>query len=101
MSNRSFTIEKVLKDNNKTRYSGGRYISDSPSNAVKKAFSQIYRRMREKPKSLKIYLRETTQNSKKKTYIYRVSKIKQDLNVKMGDEMVSFEYKLKTKSLKK
>jgi hypothetical protein len=102
---RSFTIETVtLRGNTRSspRFAGGRFISSTPSSAAKKAFSQIYRELgRPKNLSIVIEIRETTRNSKKKLYKYRVTKKSSAQKlVERDGEIITYEYTTSIKSLK-
>jgi hypothetical protein len=98
---RSFTIEAIYNSNgNKIRYDGGRYISKTPSGAARKAFSQASRHMRKFGKlSLDIHIRETTQNSHHKTYIYKVRRVRQDIEVERDGVIIQYKYKTKIRAL--
>ncbi len=99
---RSFTIHKVmLGKSNKTKFSGkGRYISNEPSSAVSKAFTQICRVLKfTSATSLKIAIRETTQGSDKKIFYYKVSKIHDPLKVKRDNVEVTYKYVTNVESI--
>lgn len=94
---RSFTVEQI-KIGKKT-YSpedGGRYISDTPSSAAKKAYSKFC----EKGKC-KIVMRETTSGSQKKTYAYNSKRVKDPVEVMHGKVAVVHNYRTEVKSCKK
>jgi hypothetical protein len=65
---RSFTIKSIKKLNgSRVNYTGGRFESETPVASARKAFTKAYHHLKAKgPLSLKITIRETTQNSKKK-----------------------------------
>jgi hypothetical protein len=97
---RSFTIDAIYKAGKKIRYSGGRYISSTPSSAAKKAFSQYYRTHKIKGKvTLEIHIKETTNGSAHKTYKYKVSKLKQINEVIRNGEKIVYSYITKIKAL--
>ena len=93
---RSFKIVKV--DNTSMIVSSGRYISSNPSGAVKKMFSQICRN-KKKCNSMIITIKETTQNSNKKEYKYKVKRVKEHNQVVRNGVVIDYEYKIKVKSL--
>jgi hypothetical protein len=98
---RSFTIVSIIKPSgSKLQYSGGRFMSESPSGAAKKMFSQGRQHCRDKCISFKITLRETTQGSNHKEYTYRVKRVKDPVEIeyKNGDVVVH-EFTTKIKSL--
>jgi hypothetical protein len=98
---RSFTIISVEKSSgSKIRYKDGRFIGESPSQVVKKMFTQARKHCRDKCNSFKITLREITQNSEKKHYKYSVKRVKDPVEIeyKNGD-VVIHEYTTKVKSL--
>lgn len=98
---RSFTIESVYSGKSKLKYSGGRFMSDMPMSAAKKALSQVCQTYK-KPGvcSYVITIKETTQGSKNKSYSYRVSR-KKDLKEVMlkNGETITFKYITKAKSV--
>jgi len=63
-------------------YEGGRYISNSPTDAASKAGRKLWERVEKDKKysafksrtSIKLILRETTAGSNKKSYYYNVSR---------------------------
>ncbi len=97
---RTFTIEAVYKNGHKIRFDGGRYISDTPSSAARKAFTQAYRHTKTKGKlSLELHIRETTQNSSHKTYKYKVSRLQNPTEASWLGENVVFKYTTKVKAI--
>ncbi len=97
---RSFTIVSIEKvSGSKIQYSGGRYMSETPSGAAKKMFSQARQHCRDTCNSFKITLREISQNSAKKEYTYRVKKVKNETTVDLGNTEVTFGFTTKVKSL--
>lgn len=102
MSSRSFTIESINKYGaGRVNYTGGRFISETPSAAAKKAFTKAYHHLKAKgPMSLKICVRETTQGSLKKEYTYRVTKKSEHIEIEKGGEIITYNFTTKTKSLK-
>lgn len=96
---RSFTVETAKKTRGKAQiFTGGRYISETPIGAVKKAFSQIHQA---KPSvtSAIIVVRETTRDSKKKQYTYRVTRKAQKTIVEIDGQEIVFHYTTKVKSV--
>jgi hypothetical protein len=97
---RSFTVEAIYKSGKKSRISGGRYMSETPSAAAHKAFSQAYRSMRGKgAMTLEIHIRETTSRSAHKTFKYKVSKKASSKDVERGGEMIHYSYYTKVKAI--
>ena len=97
---RSFTIVSIkTNDNTKINYNGGRYITSIPSGAARKMFTQAYRYKNGKVKSMKITLRETTQNSNKKEYTYRVTKKSEKTIIERDGQEIIYNYTTKIKSL--
>lgn len=101
MSSRSFTIESINKYGaGKVNYTGGRFISETPSAAAKKVFTKAYHHLKAKgPMSLKICVRETTQGSPKKEYYYRVTKKSEKVQVERDGETITYNFNTKIKSL--
>lgn len=98
---RSFTIEKIQKIQGGTlKYSGGRFISETPSGAAKKAFTKAYHSINATgPLSLKIQIRETTQGSLHKVYKYKVTR-KSELNtIERNNEIITYNFITKIKSI--
>lgn len=93
---RSFTIESVHRANGtKVRFSGGRYLGNTPDQVVRKMFSKA----RGSDKSLTIVFRETTQGSLKKEFKKKVTKVHDPVTIQKGGELITFEYTTKVKSL--
>jgi hypothetical protein len=101
MSSRSFTIETINKYGaGRVNYIGGRFISETPSAAAKKAFTKAYHHLKAKgPMSLKICVRETTADSLKKEYTYRVTKKSEKVEIERDGEIITYNFTTKTKSL--
>ena len=98
-ADRSFTVEAIYKAGGaKSRISGGRYISSTPSGAAKKAFSKAVKNTKN-VKSLELHIRETTSGSKHKTYKYRVSRKKENKEVERGGETITYKYTVKAKTI--
>lgn len=98
---RSFTIVSIEKTSgSKMTFKDGRYIGETPANVARKMFSQARQHCRDKCNSFKITLRETTQGSNKKEYKYRVTRVKDPVEIeyKNGD-VVLHEFTTKVKSL--
>jgi len=98
---RSFTITSVKKLNGaKVNYEDGRYISENPSGAARKAFSKAYNFLNIKgPLSLKIEIRETTQGSLHKLYNYRITKKTEKIEVEKNGVIVTYNFTTKVKSI--
>lgn len=96
---RSFTVDSVYNTlGRKLTFEGGRYMSDIPSNAARKAFSQISQNMKGRV-NLEIHLRETTQNSSHKIYKYKVRRIKKETTVTINGKVITYKYITKVKSI--
>jgi hypothetical protein len=73
---RSFTIQS-----SEIGFTGGNYKSDAPGKAAKKAAKRIFKLIETVPEykkfasneSIKFFLREKTQDSEKKVYVYETS----------------------------
>lgn len=97
---RTFTVEAVYRNGRKVRFDGGRYISDSPSSATRKAFTQASRHIGATGKlSLEIHIRETTQASSHKTYKYKVSRVQNQTEANWIDDSVVFKYTTKVRAI--
>ncbi|NDE91182.1 MAG: hypothetical protein EB059_08635 [Alphaproteobacteria bacterium] len=98
---RSFTIESVQQLNGKKiNYTGGRFISDTPSASAKKVFTKVYHYINKKgPLNLKIKIRETTQGSLHKTYDYKVGLKAQKVEVEKDGTVITYNFITKIKSI--
>ena len=97
---RSFTLDSVYRNGTKLNSFGGRFVSSSPSNAAKKVFSHIYRDMNIKGRiSLEIHIRETSRNSSRNIYKYKVSKTNKIKEVIRNGTIIRYKYITKIKSL--
>jgi len=91
---------EVVKMNNKSPKKGGRYLSETPSSAVRKAFNELMRHKKSKSKSkskgkgkkMVLTLRETTAGCDKKEYVYKVTRVvlkePRVVDLKNGDQIV-------------
>jgi hypothetical protein len=97
---RSFKIDAIKNVNGtNVNFTGGRYISNTPSGAAKKAFSS-YNKLKRSVKSLKITMKETTQGSSHKIFNYKVYKIKSDMERELPNgNVIQYAYEIKTKSI--
>lgn len=99
---RSFKIESVQRLSGEIiDFPCGRYQSETPASSAKKAFTKINTCIGSQNKllSLKITMRETTRNSPKKSYRYKVSKVLDKTTVEFNGEIVEFNYSTKIKSI--
>lgn len=98
---RSFTIERVEKvGGGRVNYTGGRYLSESPYEAVRKMFTKVYHHLGKKGAlNLKITVYETTQNSLHKTYTYKVRKVRNPTTVEKDGVEITYEFTTKVKAL--
>ena len=101
---RSFTVIDVGKHGGcKTKFNGGKYISKNPGGAAKKAFKELCRTKRIKGVcTLIVTIRETTKNSSKKVYSYKLNrrKLAKPLIMMEGsNKEYLIEYKTESKSI--
>ena len=94
---RSFTIVSAKVGNKKINYEDGRFMGDFPHQAEKKIFSKYH--SQQKVKSMVITLCETTQNSKKKEYTYKISKIPKKIEVERDGKIIVYNFITKCKSM--
>ena len=101
MHQRTFTIESVKKANGgRVNYTGGRFVSDTPVAAAKKAFTKAYHYLNKKgPLSLVITIRETTQGSHKKEYTYRIKRVAEKKEVERDGETIVYNFTTRAKAL--
>ena len=101
---RSFTIVKIISSDlrvNPNNVSGGRFISADPASAAKKAGSAICRQnVINLPISFKIFIKETTQSSDHKIYVYKFSRIYNPRIIMRSGKQITYEFENKVKSLK-
>lgn len=97
---RSFTIESITRVGKKVNYTGGRYMSERPADAVRKVFTKACTTKGNKACTLQITIRETTQGSKKKTYTYKVTRHYDPVEVtlKNGD-VIEYDFRKTVKSM--
>lgn len=96
---RSFTVEALYRAGRKLKTSGGRYISKTPADAAKKAFSQYYRSKKSGKMTLEVHIRETTNDSSNKIFKYKVSKTADDKKVERDGQIITYKYKTTVKAL--
>lgn len=97
---RSFTISAIYDKGRKIRFDGGRYMSETPAKAAAKAFNKACQYLNKKGRaSLVVKLRETTSGSDKKTYMYKVRRVKQQREVYKNGVLVVYMYTTKVKSI--
>ena len=97
---RSFTIQSVSRGNKLVNFNGGRYISDTPMNAAKKAFSKACQDIGVNGKcAMKIKMRETTAGSLKKEFSYKVTRVYNPISVERDGEMIFYKYSVKIQSI--
>ena len=98
---RSFTIDSIQKyGGNRINYTGGRFISETPSGAAKKAFTKAYHHINGiGPMSCKIIIHETSAGSNKKEYTYRINKKSEKVEVERDGEIITYNFITKIKSL--
>lgn len=97
---RSFTIVQVKTAKSTLHYEGGRYIGDTPIQAVKKAFSKVCKNKKKHGTcSYIITIREMTQNSLKKEYTYKVTRHVDPIDVTLSNgDVITFNYVIDVKS---
>jgi hypothetical protein len=101
---RSFTVDKIINTQGKTiSFTGGRYMSNTPSSAARKAFSQAYRVIRQqsniRPRILDIHIRETTQGTSNKIFKYRITRSRTIAKIQPKDEPIFFTWVTKVKAI--
>lgn len=88
---RSFTIVSATASGKKIKYEDGRFINETPREAVKKMFSKIHQ-SHKKTRTMIITLRETTQNSAKKEYKYKITKVPHKTEVERDGKTIVYKY---------
>ena len=92
---RSFTICEI---NDRAVSDGGRYLSNSPSGAARKAGNRVMKKRN--INSVKICVCEITRGGLGKEYAYRVKRVRADEEVMRGGVPVLYKFKTTVKSLK-
>ena len=98
---RSFTIiNATKKDGCTTKFHGGKYISKSPMNAAKKAFSELCRVKDIRGVcTLNVSIQETTQGSNNKVYTYRLHRKKLKNPIIMTPTQIAYDLSWTVKAL--
>ena len=101
---RTFTVEAIYNSSgNRVRYDGGRFISDTPAAAARKAFSHAARTRTRTIKngrlSLEIHMRETTQGSRQKVYKYRVRRVPNQNEIEHDGKTIVYKFTTKVQAL--
>ena len=97
---RSFTIDAVLRGGKRFRLSGGRFMSETPSAAARKMFTSVYnQKIKQGQATLEIHVRETTQNSDKKIFKYKVSRVANSTEVNIRGKTIIYQYSTKVKAI--
>ena len=103
-SKRSFTVLSAYKHGGcETKSHGGRYVSNSPLGAAKKAFNELCRVKRIRGRcTLVLEMRETTSGSAKKTYRYRLkrNKLKNPITLEGKSGTYKIEYNISGKKFR-
>ena len=101
---RSFSVVRLAKRNEKDKSkTEGRYIARDAIGAAKKAFNRECRQSKIKGQcTLIIILKETTQGSKKKRYVYKMKRVKLQKPIKIdrNNESITINYKTNAQRIK-
>ena len=99
---RSFSIVRLANRNEKDKSkTEGRYISRDAIGAAKKAFNRECRNSKIRGQcTLIIILKETTQGSKKKRYVYKMKRVKLQKSIKIDRNNKSITINYKTNALR-
>ena len=99
---RSFTIVKINSSDRRVKSNsvGGRFQSLNPSSAAKKAGSSVCRLNNINSSiKFKIAIRETTQGSSHKIFVYNFSRVHNPRTVMRSGKQITYEFETKVKSL--
>ena len=97
---RSFTVTGVFSGGKKVQFDGGRYLSDIPSRAAAKAFNKACKFLGKKGSaSMIVKLTETTAGSQKKTFTYKVRRVKEPREVIRNGIPIIYMYTTKVQSV--
>ena len=101
---RTFTVDAVTRGcSQKVRFNDtGRYVSDTPIGAAKKAFTQICRKLNKCKGRMTLHytIRETTEGSAGKLYSYIGRKEFDEKTVIRDGKPITYKYNVKTKSVR-
>jgi hypothetical protein len=101
---RSFTIIKIISNDKRIKNKksfGGRFISDNPSSAAKKAGSSICKHYNIKSAiKFKIAIKETTSGSSHKVFMYKFSRTHNPTTVMRSGIPITYEFETKVESVK-
>jgi len=100
---RSFTIVKINSSDRRVKSNsvGGRFQSTDPASAAKKAGSSICRQNNiNSAIKFKVAIRETTQGSAHKIFVYSFSRFYNPRIVMRSGKQIAYEFETKVKSLK-
>jgi hypothetical protein len=99
---RSFTVISVsTRNKQKGEENFGRYISKSPAGAARKAGSKVCGMSKIRGQcTLTIALRETTQGSKGKVYVYKVKRVVVNHKVEIAGKIITHKYAMKSTRIK-
>jgi hypothetical protein len=99
---RSFTVISVsTSTKQKGKENFGRYISKSPAGAARKAGSKVCGMSKIRGQcTLTIALRETTQGSKGKVYVYKVKRVVVNHKVEIDGKIITHKYAMKSTRIK-
>ena len=92
---RSFTICEI---NGRSVSDGGRFLSNTPAGAARKAGSKVMRKRG--VNSVKVCVRETTQGGLGKEHAYRAKRVRVNEEVMRGGVPVVYEFKTVIKAVK-
>ena len=102
---RSFSIIRLANRNEKNKSkTSGRYVARDALGAAKKAFNRECRQSKIKGQcTLIIILKETTQRSKKRRYVYKMKRVKLQKPIKIdrNNELITINYKTNAQRIKK
>lgn len=90
---RSFTVEASSVNS-----TGGRYISNTPSQAARKAANLLFRENAGKNK-LEVQMRETTQNSPDSLFAYKAVKTAVNKTVNLAGKKIQIKQEVKLTSI--
>lgn len=93
---RTFTIDKI---NDRSPRNSGRYVSANPAGAARKAFSKYCNRKRGPCKGVKVSIKETTRGSAGKTFVYKLSRVYDPVEVTRDGVTIVYNYRTTIKSM--
>jgi len=81
---------------------GGHFVGSTPSSAAAKAAKKICRMTQIHGRcTLLIHIMETTRDSQKKVYKYKIKRVKEPKKIERGGVLIKYKYRITVQSLQR